>query len=324
MKATIFSLQAKLDAARTEKNDLIVEWEKKTREYNILLDEAHEKCRATTAENDASLSEMSKKHASEIEHLNQSSKEIATEAEHLRTEMRQIKDQYERTLSEYKTSLESKKILIDEAEKKHRDYTLSQESRFSEINKKHALQTDNLREELLTKSLQCDKIHAELASLQMKEAPHDADSIASRTMKMASIRTTVDENLPKAASKPMVFIQVCCLISMVLITFAYAFNMKSLNSICSPVKPGSTPLPGYVYEAPWWAPKKHKRIAFTFCGDRPRTLLTWDSRILSVIDQDTSDVLLNQRANEITVEADSFNFFDKKSKVTSFKTPWSI
>mmetsp|Transcript_7902 Transcript_7902/g.11447 ORF Transcript_7902/g.11447 Transcript_7902/m.11447 type:complete len:477 (-) Transcript_7902:16-1446(-) len=309
MKAKITCLQDKLDAARTEIDNCIIEGEKKTRDYNSILDEAHEKHRRTVAEYDAELLVMSKKHASEIEMLNQSSRDIAIEAERRLFEMKQTRDQYEGKLSECKRALESTTTLQAEAEKKHRDSVLFNETRIAEINQKHSSQTDDLREELLTKSLQCDKIHAEFASLQIKEAPHDADNIANRTMRMASIRATDDTNAPKAASKPMVLMQLFCFISIVLAIFAYAFGLQSMNSICSPVKPGSTLSPGYAYEAPWWAPKKHKRILFTFCGDRPRTLLTWDGKMISITDDDASEVLLNQRANEITIEADSLNFF---------------
>jgi len=325
LTSAMATIQGKLNAFRSEMDDRIAASEKKTKEYNELLDQAHEKYRSAVSEHDAKVSKLSKQHSLGTETLRQTSRQVEIECERLRTQINQIREQYEQKLKEGDRALESIKDLLKEAEKKQYDVVALHEKRIIEINEKHSKQTDDLRQQLLVANLMTDKIRTELASLQIKASPNDTDEIVSRMMTSAQIGKYECEKeiCVSMISRIVGFTRNISIIVVILLLFSYLSGLDSMNSLCSPVKPGTILTKGVIYQAPWWAPDNHKKVAFSFCGDTPRTSLTWNGGRLFVFGEDTSTLLLKKRANMINVYSDSFMVFNRWGNIQSLKTPWS-
>jgi len=325
LKNAMATLQGKIHASRSEMDDRIAATEKKTKEYNEILDQAHEKYRLAISEHDEKVSKMSKQHSQEIDTIHNSSKQLGIECERLRTKIGQIRDQYEDKLKESEKVTKSLKEMLEEAEKKRTDLINLQEEKIAENNEKHSRQTDDLRQQLLTANLNTDKIRTELASLQIKESPANADEIVSRTITSAQLgNNEVQKEVSSSkVSKIVGWTKSISLILVILLIFSYLWGLNSMNSICSPVKPGTTLVKGDIYEAPWWAPNDHKKAAFSLCGDRPRTSLAWNGDKLFAFGGDASEPLLKKRAHRIIVDSNSFKFLDKRGNIQSLEAPWS-
>jgi small-conductance mechanosensitive channel len=316
-------LEAKLAATRSEMDERIASNEKKTKEYNDELDAAHKKYRIVVAVNDTKVADLNKTHVEATESLRRTSKEAEIECERLRTQIGSARDQVEEKVAENEKLVEAHTIAKAESLQKYKDVVKDHEKRIADMINKHEDQTDDLRRQLLSANLECDKIRAELASLQMLAAPHDADAIVSRTMRSASFKMP-----QKSATKRIIpVLQISSAVMVVVIAIAYQLGLLSMNAMCAPVMPGSTLADdaSALFGAPWWVPANFKEQAFgAICGDRPRASLKFSSGRLVVADEATAKMLLDKRSEIVAVQGNVINFFDRKGKIDSLRSPWAI
>jgi hypothetical protein len=299
--------------------------EKKTKEYNNQLDESHQKYRNFVAEHDSIVADLTKTHNAETEGLRRTVKDGELEMERLRAHIGTVRSQAEAKIVEAEKGVESQKALSEEAQQKVKDTILDFERKISEINKKHEIQVDDLRHQLLAAKLECDMIRTELASLQMQTSPGDAANIVDRTMKRASFQNGSAPPKKNVCGIIAQFLRNCIAMIVVLVAVAYPLGLMSMDAICAPVAPG-TALGGedVLFDAPWWANDALKTDAFAICGERPRTSLKWNSGRLVVTDIDASKVLFDKRSTTASVHGSVINLYSKNSKIETLRSPWSM
>lgn len=299
-------------------DERIISSEKKAKEYNQELDDAHSKYRTVVAEHDFKQAELVKNHVEDTETMRQHAKESEIECERLRTQIAQVREQLKGKTADLQKATESKEILAIETQKKYKKVVKEHEVRVSDMNKKHAEQMDAMRKQLLASNLEGDKIRTQLASLQMQAAPGDADEIVKQTMRSATFLGDNKKDKTDAA-KPVLPI----IIALAVLALAVIIGFFTLpNVMCAPVRPGTKVDGEMTAMAPWWAPGSTKAFE-SVCGGRPQTTLKWFEGKLIVEDAATGDVLLTRKSNAATVNSDSINFFDKKGKIESLRAPWS-
>jgi len=313
-------MEAKLNATRSEMDERIVSYEKKTKEYNDQLDQAHQKYRSVVAMHDGKTAELTRAHVAEIESLRRTSKEAEIECERLRTQIGQLYAQMEDKAKDTAKMVEDNKAQLAEAQQKFKHAGSEHESRVSDLTKKHAEQLDDLRRQLLAANLQCDKIRTELASHQMKAAPGDAEDIVYRTLRSASLMG--EEPKTKNSSNFMPLLQILGAALVVSIAIGLQLGLTSLDALCSPAMPGTVLSKDCTMDAPWFAPGSEEAFS-ALCGNRPRTSLQWASGRLVVTDEVALKVLLQRQSTSAIVRGASIDFVDKKGKIESSRAPWS-
>lgn len=312
-------MEARLHATRSEMDERIISSEKKAKEYNQQLDDAHSKYRSVVAEHDFKQAELVKNHVEDTETMRQQMKESQIECERLRTQIAQVREHLEQKTADLAKAIDGKEILSAETQKKYKKVVKEHESRVSDMNKKHAEQMDAMRKQLLASNLDGDKIRTQLASLQMQAAPGDADEIVKQTMRSA---TFIGDRKEKTDT-----IKLPIMIALAVVALSVIIGFFTLpNVMCAPVRPGTSLVDGQdmaAAMAPWWAPGSQKAFESVCGGARPQTTLKWMEGKLIVENAVTGDVLLTRKSNAATVNSDSINFFDKKGKIESLRAPWS-
>jgi small-conductance mechanosensitive channel len=321
----VADLEAKLAATRSEMDERIAISEKKTKEYNDRLDEAHQKYRNVVADHDVAVAELTKTHIQDTEGLRRTLKEAEMEIERLRTQIGTVREQMEEKAAEAEARVLLHKEQLAEAQQKLKGTCVENDKKVAEIIKKHEIQLDDLRHQLLAANLECDKIHTELASHQMHASPEDAVNIINRTMKSASMRG--GKAPPKKNTLAIVtsFLRNSIGAIVVLMAVAYPLGLLSMDSVCAPVMPGTIlATHDASSEAPWWAHDTMKADAFVICGDRPRTSLKWHGGRLVIADAETSKILFDKRSTTASIHGSVVNLYAKNSKIETLRPPWSI
>ena len=325
LKGVVADLEAKLAATRSEMDERIASSEKKTKEYNDQLDEAHQKYRNVVADHDAATAELTKTHIQDTEGLRRTLKEAEMEIERLRTQIGAVREQVEEKAADAEARGLLHKEQLAEAQQKLKETCVEHDKKVAEIMKKHENQLDDLRHQLLAANLECDKIRTELASHQMQASPEDADNIINRTMRSASFRSG---NAPPKKSMLGVmarFLRNSIGVIVLLAAIAFPLGLLSMDAICAPIMPG-TVLAAHETssEAPWWAHDTMKADAFAICGDRPRTSLKWHGGRLVITDAGTSKILFDKRSTTASIHGSVVNLYAKNSKIETLRPPWSI
>lgn len=315
-------MEAKLAATRSEMDERIATNEKKTKDYNDQLDDAHRKYRTVVAENDVNVAELAKAQIAETEGLRRSLKETEMECERLRTHIGTVREQIEVKTADSEKMVQVHKNQLAEAHQKLKDTVAEHDNKVSVINKKHENQIDDLRHQLLAANLECDKIRTDLASHQMMQSPEMASEIVTRTMRSASNR---GRPVPKKKlEKVLRVLRIMVAIIVALLACAYPLDLLSMNAMCAPAMPGTTfGTEDASFEAPWWAPASMKESAFAICDDRRRTSLKWSNGRLVVAEVGTSKVLLEKRSYTAVVQGSVVQFFNKNSKIETLRSPWA-
>lgn len=298
--------------------------EKKTIEYNDELDSSHKKYRTTVADHDAKTAALQESHAAATETLRRTAKEAQVECERLRTQIGSARDAVEEKTADYEGMVEQHRVAQADALKKQKEAVAEHDLRIAEMVKKQEEQTDELRRQLLEANLECDKIRTELAGHLMAGAsPEEADEIVNRTMRSAT-RKKANRSL---LQKMFPFLQVSGVVLVAFVAIAYQLGLLSMNAMCAPVMPGTTlkDNASAILEAPWWVPTDFKEQAFgSICGDtRPRASLKFSGGRLVVTDTATNKMILDKRSEIAVVHGNVINFFDRKGKIDSLRSPWS-
>jgi hypothetical protein len=108
--------------------------------------------------------------------------ERETKLETTKRELDELTAKSEKTSREYHAE-------ITASQNKYREACRESDLRISELNEGHAKQCENLRRTILSTNLEADKLRMQVAGLQMRKAPGDADAIMARTMRNATIGT---------------------------------------------------------------------------------------------------------------------------------------
>eukprot|EP00978_Attheya_sp_CCMP212_P017979 scaffold48654_cov51-Attheya_sp.AAC.1 len=251
--------------------------------------------------------------------------ERETKLETTKRELDELTSKSEKTSREYHAE-------ITASQNKYREACRESDIRISELNDAHAKQCENLRRTILSTNLEADKLRMQVAGLQMRQAPGDADAIMARTMRNATTGADSREQLEDwyRRNKFVVLITIICIPLLALI---FKGDLLSLDAMCAPCIPGTEFGPHPVTcDAPWWAPGPVKQGAFDLmCGNyRVRSHLEWTggtkSSRLSLTDLGSKDshILLDKQGASAKLNAHEIIITNKGGKSTEFPSPWNI
>ncbi len=117
----------------------------------------------------------------------------------------------------------------------------------------------------------------------------------------------------------------CILVLKVAVGAIFKFNLTTVDSWCAPALPGTVVGDNTSLDAPWWAPEPWKEQAFTVCGNRPRTRVTFNLGKFSAVNLNgKGETLMTKRANAIEIHPDRVAVIDSKGRAQNFDSPWKL